>query len=496
MRRAAVILLGLALVLSACGPLAASTPPPPTPTPTAVPTPAPVPTPTPPPTPTPVPPGAFYRLRLELATTSDWTTLELSNPDQVLTERVAGTEGKPTSVDGGISHMALTQPYSAGRQGLRMSVTVDLALEHEAAGKTLDFHLEKGDFGESIVTLSALSGGKTEVLDEVHHAVVVPNSGGRNPLSFSVDLATLAGIAPETQPAGSRGFPRLVWAFYYPWYSISWWSGPELSDHPVKPYDSSDRSTIERQIREAKGAGIDGFISSWWGPDGETDANLRKLLDVAQQENFLISLYFETLADGSPRSSEEIVNWLTYAIRNYGDHPAFAKVDGKPVIVVWASQSIPHDTWKAILDEVHKNGADAFTLGMGYDLSNLDVFDGLHEYGVFTFTNLEQTVLAAGRMVRNYGLLDSGGSPRLWAATVQPGYDERLIPGRQGLVQPRDNGAFYRRTWDAALASKPDWIFITTWNEWYENTHIEPGESFGDLYLDITREYAEAWKTE
>ena len=41
-----------------------------------------------------------------------------------------------------------------------------------------------------------------------------------------------------------------------------------------------------------------------------------------------------------------------------------------------------------------------------------------------------------------------------------------------------------------------DWIFITTWNEWWENTSIEPGELYGDQYLQITKEYAEKWKNQ
>jgi len=69
-----------------------------------------------------------------------------------------------------------------------------------------------------------------------------------------------------------------------------------------------------------------------------------------------------------------------------------------------------------------------------------------------------------------------------------------LIPGREGLVQDRLDGAYYRRTWEAALASDPDWILITTWNEWWETTHIEPSQAFGALYLELTREYAARWK--
>jgi len=67
-------------------------------------------------------------------------------------------------------------------------------------------------------------------------------------------------------------------------------------------------------------------------------------------------------------------------------------------------------------------------------------------------------------------------------------------PGRVGTFLDRRNGATYRATLDGAAASDPDWILITSWNEWWENTHIEPSVNFGDQYLQITREFAARWK--
>ena len=98
-------------------------------------------------------------------------------------------------------------------------------------------------------------------------------------------------------------------------------------------------------------------------------------------------------------------------------------------------------------------------------------------------------------MARYFPLLMDDPEPKIFAATVQPGYDDHLLPDRGGgQVQERLEGDFYRSTFEAALASDPDWIFITSWNEWWETTQIEPSESYGDLYLQITREYVDRWK--
>jgi len=97
-------------------------------------------------------------------------------------------------------------------------------------------------------------------------------------------------------------------------------------------------------------------------------------------------------------------------------------------------------------------------------------------------------------MTSYHPLLTGDAEPKAWAATAHPGHDDRPIPGREGLFRDRENGDFYRSTFDAALASDPDWIFISTWNEWWEHTHIEPSENFGELYLEITQVYAHQWK--
>ena len=58
---------------------------------------------------------------------------------------------------------------------------------------------------------------------------------------------------------------------------------------------------IARHIEQAQAAGIDGFITSWWGPGTETDRNLVTLLDLAEERDFKVAIYFETLDNGIGR---------------------------------------------------------------------------------------------------------------------------------------------------------------------------------------------------
>ncbi len=448
------------------------------------------------PSPTSLPPTlvAFYTLELQFSTTSDWSTLVILNPERILALRTLSTQGEADYASASAEYLALGQPLSAANAGKSVGMTVQLALDANGLDEPLEFFLKKGDLKASTVTVSIPDGDENQVLKEVNHSGVT--SSGENPLPFSVDLAELQMQAPQTAQVKTPGLPKLVWAFFYMWYAQSDWSSPWLKDWPSVKYASSAPVVIAQQVDQAQSAGIDGFISSWWGPGSDTDNSLRTLLTIADEKNFKVSLYFETLAgpDGGALREEEIYIWLAYAIRTYREYPAYYQVDGKPLIVLWASAVVEQAAWERIFNKLRVEGLEAVYLGMGYDPGLLSTFDGLHDYGVFLYSDLAQTDLSMARAVRNYSLLEPEARPKIWAATVQPGYDDTLQPTREGLVQERENGDYYRITWEAAIASAPDWIFITSWNEWYEHTHIEPGVTCGDQYLLITREYADQWK--
>ena len=73
--------------------------------------------------------------------------------------------------------------------------------------------------------------------------------------------------------------------------------------------------------------------------------------------------------------------------------------------------------------------------------------------------------------------------------SVRPGYDDRKIRD-PGLYTPREDGEYYRQSWEKALASDPDVVLITSWNEWPEATNIEPSVEFGYQYLELTLTYS------
>jgi hypothetical protein len=74
-----------------------------------------------------------------------------------------------------------------------------------------------------------------------------------------------------------------------------------------------------------------------------------------------------------------------------------------------------------------------------------------------------------------------------------PGYDDALL-GRPGSwYLDRADGDTYSFTFQAAIQSQADWIVITSFNEWWEHTHIEPSEGHGFTYLELTKEWSDTF---
>lgn len=298
-------------------------------------------------------------------------------------------------------------------------------------------------------------------------------------------LFTLIFLVQLPQASAQEG--PLVLAFYYAWFDQNTWSSGQSVDTPAEPYNSSDRATIERQVAQAQSAGIDAFVQSWYGPQeagNQTETNFRTLLDVAQARGFKAAVDLEVTSPflGSVSS---VTDALAKLLTSHAQHPAYLRYQGKPVIFFWRQQQFSVEQWAAIRQQVDPNRA-ALWIAEGTDLSYQAIFDGHHLYSIAWAASPADQLAKWGNQVRTYAA--ENGFNRLWVATVMPGYDDTRLPRANSFAVPRRNGDYFRETWRGAVASQPHMIVITSFNEWPEGTHLEPSASYGNLYLDITRE--------
>ncbi len=316
----------------------------------------------------------------------------------------------------------------------------------------------------------------------------ISSSVSARALRMAVCTIALAGLTLRPAAAPPE---RLVLAFYYAWYDSGTWRGGKTPDLPAAPYESTDPAAMARQIEQAQSAGVDAFLLNWWGKGNPTDANLAALLDVAAGKGFRVGVDFDP---NSPfmRTPGDFVGNLRYLLDTHARHPAYLSSGGRPVIFFFNPSRLGVSAWRQIREQVDPHH-DSLWISEGTDLEYQTVFDGHHLYSVAWANQIppSATLSAWGARVRRYNAQHD--TAKLWVATVMPGYDDtRARAG--GFVVGRRGGDYYRECWRAALTSAPDWVVINSWNEWPEGSYIEPSQAYGELFLELTREYATQFK--
>jgi hypothetical protein len=323
---------------------------------------------------------------------------------------------------------------------------------------------------------------------------------------FTTDqaTATFATDAALLQPGSvrvARPSSRLVLAQFYPWYpNLAAWNDSDLAGRPLRRYSTDDLADVTRLAREARSAGIDAFDMSWQGP---SDRRLDTILDAARAAGIKACAFIESWDAnrssliGQGADVETMTAWIEYLVDRYASHPAYLRVGGRPVILVYTASNLSTAEWTSVIARVHASGRHPLVIGDFYQFPLLEPLDGAYDYLTVWYSGDE--LLRRNRLeslrVRTYSLLRPGDRRRIWAATVSPGYDDSNVASRtRHTVVPRDGARLYDLMWSTVLDTAADWVIITTWNEWFEHTAIEPGEKDGTLMLDRTRFWTAEFK--
>ncbi len=312
---------------------------------------------------------------------------------------------------------------------------------------------------------------------------------------FAAALVTLLltlGFFSQRPVAAQEG--RQVWAYYMGWWTNESWGSGLLTDRPAQLYDSRDGGALGRQIEQAQSAGIDAFIVSWFGPknDNLTNQNFNLLLDQAAARGFRIGVTIDMYQSDYNANVAEITESLNYIINDRANHPAYLRYGGKPVIYFWNQARLSVAEWSNLRNQLDPN-RNTIWVSQGTSTSYIGPFDGLYLFNTAWSGNPASTAATFRTRVAN-----AGGT--FYSPTVVPGWDETLVAaseGRTGTTSPqaRADGAFLTRSWNGAASSGSNVILIVSWNEYFENSHIEPSVNYGTQALDILRPLIAAWES-
>ncbi|MDB5078800.1 MAG: hypothetical protein JWP00_724 [Chloroflexi bacterium] len=316
-------------------------------------------------------------------------------------------------------------------------------------------------------------------------------------------LCSLVLTAGQSQPAQAYGgrTPGAVAAFYYPWYDVegnlNTWrqDSGKMASQPGNLYHSGDVNVMRNQMNQARSVGIDAFAVTYNAAPGTWADRFRAMLNNAPP-GFSIAAHFEvSMMRDQDKNVGGVVNALNALKNNYTGHSRYFRYQGRPVIYFWWPQGVPGNVkanWTNIRNQVDPNHEMIWSVDTT-DFGMLDIFDSVHYFsGAKWADNPQGTFQNVKNQVNNYNA-SHGGPRRLSTASVTPGYDDRRFRS-PGEYRDRAGGNYYRTSWDAAVNVQPDLVTISTWNEWYESSSIENGRDWGDLYLNITRDKANAYK--
>jgi Glycosyl hydrolase family 99 len=270
-------------------------------------------------------------------------------------------------------------------------------------------------------------------------------------------------------------------AYYYIWFTEDSWARAKTDYPTLGRYSSDDRSVMEQHVKWAQEASIKGFIVSWKATP-TLNRRLELLMDVAAKANFSLTIIYQGLDfQRKPLSITQIDSDFEYFVTNYADNPVFGMYD-KP-IVIWSG------TWEfspAQISRVTSGYRDRMYIlasernTEGY-LSLANAVDGNAYYWSSVDpqkdSRYEEKLTEMGALVHEHG--------GLWIAPAAPGFDARLIGGTR--VIERNEGKTLRLQLNAALRSSPDMIGVISWNEFSENSHIEPSVNYGTVALDTLK---------
>jgi len=440
----------------------------------------------------------IYPVEILVSTISDWTDVILSG-GTLIVHSYEILEGRNAP---GLTVHALSA-VAVGKQGYDATQIV-IRFQAYLTELTLSWMritINKGHIGETTVSLRTVESAGSDLLASYTHKGVADASDPANARTYSLRTTEITSrVAPQILevPVETSLGGQKVLAFYYSWYGIP--EGPSgrwVHWNPYKShrdsahiplvgyYDSQDPETVRRHIHEAKEAGIDGFIATWWGKGTFEDRAFQVLLDVASEESFLVTVYYE-----DANSPAQIISDVNYIISRYSSNSSFLTVEGLPVIFFYVrvTEKFSLAEWENVFAELDRQGRRIFAIADGLRNEFLSVFQGIHTYNPVSLPLdlVAEQYKAASLLARLQGAL--------FAATVVPGYDEAYKKA-SNLFVDRAGGGTYRAYWDIAHASNPQWILITSFNEWHEGSEIEPSVEFGTTYLILTAEEAAAWRS-
>jgi hypothetical protein len=356
----------------------------------------------------------------------------------------------------------------------------------------------KASGGWAHLSVVRVTSGTTPVGDVVASANddrLVEGCANRGATTLSAGALAPEGAWPV--PVDDR---RLVLSFFYPWWNTRSLDGNPDQEITLAPFETVSDASLDAIIDSAKAAGVDGFVESYQQAlifSGKFAQLVRRAeadgaFTVAPQ---LELVYLSQITNGSGTVAA-LEGWFRDVLASAAS-PAYLKVGGRPVVFLFRTDLLDPGVLAAVRSNLRATGLDPYLIGDALDPAY--ALDGFYTYTpnvVQDSVNLTDWYRQLARTTRYDASRAYGDRPALLVSPVSPGEnDARAGGGSLGLVVDRGGGARYDASWAAAVATRPDWVVVSSWNAIPEDTQITPSQLYGTRALEQTAAWAQIFHT-
>ena len=288
-----------------------------------------------------------------------------------------------------------------------------------------------------------------------------------------------------TAPAASTSTPVPVYAYFYQWFTASSWNRAK-QDYPLAgKYSSDDVPVLNEQITQARDAGINGFFTSWKNT-APLNRRLNLLITAAKPQHLDLGVVYEALDfSRHPLPVATVQRDMVFLVDNWGT-ALTSRYYGRPVIIWTGTDQYSTADVQAVKTAL---GNRAYLLAASRSVAGYQRVAGIVDGEAYYWSSADPTSSNAAVKLTALGAAVHAHHG-LWFAPAASGYDGRDLGGSR--VIGRNNGLTLQHSLDTAYQSSPDAVAVISWNEWSENTYIEPGAQYGDRELVVLKAYLQA----
>lgn len=279
-------------------------------------------------------------------------------------------------------------------------------------------------------------------------------------------------------------------------------------------YGTDAPAVAEQHIDWAADARIDGFFISWWGSTHLAAKHLQAgFLQAPNIARIRFALYYECLGllDDKDGAHDGVVDFAKPAVleafiadlqtldESYFKHPQYITIDGRAVLGLYVTRTFRNFTAahmrelrNAVKTPMYLIADEAFFGRQSKPASARNsgpLFDAYSAYNMF-----ENALVREGESALSYQAREAFPIFREWAREVPfipgvfPSYSDfrghKPLPGTAAEFATLLDAA-------ASIGSRPTpMVLVTSFNEWWEGTTIEPAKEYGDSYLNVIRDFA------